>query len=1020
MFSKLLFSICLIFVFISGYSQTSISSVQFDGIDGHINMGDPINGSLDFGASDPFTMMAWIKTTATPSTYIDIISKRSETLGNHEEGYMMAVNSSGTIYFVIEDVNGLFTQMNGSIVVNDGNWHFITATRNVFSDNVNVYVDGVLDISLVDNTTGVLAGNMDFYIGRWPYYGRYFDGEIDDISIWNTAMNLSQINDYMSCPPVGTEPNLISLWNFEETDSIAYDITSNANNGIITSGANHIIDAPIFNCRGVQGFIYHDINQNCVNENFELGLNNRLAIINPGNIIVETGLAGTWYLDSLDAGSYTITFDTSGNWTTNCATSMNFTVIDPNQRTYAPSFGMYSTQPCSEPSVSVNMPFIRRCFPNQKIYVQACNESFATDIITNGYVDLELDPLLTPTTSSLSYTSQGNDIYRFYLTNTSLYPGQCESFWVSTDISCNAVLNQTICTQANLYPADSCVFDTIPADSIPDFTPCSLPWDQSSISVDGWCDNDTIYFTITNTGDPIDGDMECYSPVRLYIDGDYIYLDSIMLTGGDVDTLIFAGDGRTWRLEVDQHPLHPGNSHPNAVVELCGNAANWTPNLVNTMPLDDADPVVDIYCGLVTGSYDPNDKTGYPLGIGPDHWISPNGKLDYVIRFQNTGTDTAFTIVVRDTLDMDLNIYSVNSGVASNPYSFRMYGPRVLEWTFNNILLPDSTTDEPGSHGFVTFSVNQMPNLPDGTEINNVVGIYFDYNDPIITNTTSHIIMRDISTAGWSSQLNVVDTACFSYNYGTHSYNTTGQYYQVLNDTLVTIDLTVNTPMVSASTSADSICREQSIILSGSGADSYIWTGGAVNNQNFTPLTSEIFYVTGTDSYGCQDSDSVYVYVQQFINAGFESSMNGTEITLQDTTSGPHSIQWELNGIPISSQPNLQYNFTQNGTYNMCLVVTDNCSTDTQCLQVVINGLGINDSEKNEIKLFPNPVTSILFFELPESSLSKYVITDAIGNVVMNGELKGNSLDINKLANGLYFIQIENQGMIYQQKFIKN
>jgi hypothetical protein len=69
-----------------------------------------------------------------------------------------------------------------------------------------------------------------------------------------------------------------------------------------------------------------------------------------------------------------------------------------------------------------------------------------------------------------------------------------------------------------------------------------------------------------------------------------------------------------------------------------------------------------------------------------------------------------------------------------------MYGPRVLEWTFNNILLPDSTTNEPESNGFVTFHLEQVPDLAPGTEITNDADIYFDFNDPITTNTTMHRI----------------------------------------------------------------------------------------------------------------------------------------------------------------------------------------------------------------------------------------------------------------------------------------
>jgi uncharacterized repeat protein (TIGR01451 family) len=385
---------------------------------------------------------------------------------------------------------------------------------------------------------------------------------------------------------------------------------------------------------------------------------------------------------------------------------------------------------------------------NNVIYVQACNQNTATGALTASYVDVELDPLMTINNSSLPYTIQGNNVYRFQ-TGT-LNPGQCVNFNITVTISCNAILGQTLCMDANLYPVQSCALDSIP--SIPPTNPgqggtlgglpqpCNLPWDQSSLSVNGWCQNDSIYFTITNTGSPGGGDMECYAPVWLTVNGMVTFTDSIMLQGGQTITYAFEGNGQTWILNASQHPLHPGNSQPNAFVERCGNAANWNPGEVNDYPQDDADPVIDIYCEEVSGSYDPNDKRGYPSGVTNMNYIQPNQQLQYVIRFQNTGNDTAFTVVIRDTLDTDLNIFTVTPGVSSHPYSFQMYGPRVLEWTFNNINLPDSTTDSAGSNGFVTFHVEQIPNLAPGTEIFNEASIYFDLNSPIITNTTVHRI----------------------------------------------------------------------------------------------------------------------------------------------------------------------------------------------------------------------------------------------------------------------------------------
>ena len=517
-------------------------------------------------------------------------------------------------------------------------------------------------------------------------------------------------------------------------------------------------------CGKNYGLVFYDYNENCAKDYLDFGVENVLVTIQPGNYVSSTNQGGFWVVDTLPYGNYTITIDTTNlYWDLTCPITQNFTIDANNQ--FAPNFGLVDFNPCTDPDVSIYAPFLRPCLPNQMIYVSACNQPTATGILNSSYVDVELDPLISITSSSLPYIPQGNNVYRFQTGD--IYPDQCVNFNISTNISsptvsCAGLLGLTLCMEANLFPVQSCALDTVPSDPvINDGTegtlngfpqPCTLPWDQSSLSVDGWCANDSIYFTISNTGEPGGGDMECYSPMWITVDGVVTYTDSILISGGQTITLVYPGDGATWILNAEQHPLHPGNSHPNAHVEACGDTTNWNPDDVNDFPQDDADPVVDIYCGVVTGSYDPNDKTGYPIGQTNQKYIQPNQQLQYVIRFQNTGTDTAFTVVIRDTLDTDLNIFTVTSGVSSHQYDFRMYGPRVLEWTFNNINLPDSSTNQEGSNGFVTFHVDQVPNLAPATEITNDADIYFDFNDPITTNTTMHRIYE-----GFVNVLNIED-----------------------------------------------------------------------------------------------------------------------------------------------------------------------------------------------------------------------------------------------------------------------
>ncbi|MFK7775639.1 MAG: T9SS type A sorting domain-containing protein [Saprospiraceae bacterium] len=145
---------------------------------------------------------------------------------------------------------------------------------------------------------------------------------------------------------------------------------------------------------------------------------------------------------------------------------------------------------------------------------------------------------------------------------------------------------------------------------------------------------------------------------------------------------------------------------------------------------------------IVIGSFDPNDKLVTPLGSGVDGDIlATDTMLNYTIRFQNTGTDTAFTVVVRDTLDpnvFDLN--SVQPRMASHPFHLDVEGENILVFRFENINLPDSNRTVEGSKGFVTFDINIKPDLPIGTNIQNSAAIYFDYNEPIITPEVNNTI----------------------------------------------------------------------------------------------------------------------------------------------------------------------------------------------------------------------------------------------------------------------------------------
>jgi hypothetical protein len=138
-----------------------------------------------------------------------------------------------------------------------------------------------------------------------------------------------------------------------------------------------------------------------------------------------------------------------------------------------------------------------------------------------------------------------------------------------------------------------------------------------------------------------------------------------------------------------------------------------------------------VYCDTTRTSYDPNDKQASPSQRMTEGWILENEKmLTYTIRFQNTGGDTAFYVVLRDTLDANtLDVSTLKAVGSSHDYSLRILEDQELEVRFDNI------------------------NLPYRTEIKNKAAIYFDFNAPVITNTALRTVYDEMIGSAEDTEL---------------------------------------------------------------------------------------------------------------------------------------------------------------------------------------------------------------------------------------------------------------------------
>lgn len=201
-----------------------------------------------------------------------------------------------------------------------------------------------------------------------------------------------------------------------------------------------------------------------------------------------------------------------------------------------------------------------------------------------------------------------------------------------------------------------------------------------------------------------------------------------------------SGNTITWNLNsaltafstYDQIMFNVPAGIPNGTVHSFTSTITPTGNISDCCTANNNGCLVQI----VGNSYDPNDKN-----VDHAEQIAPavQDELTYTIRFQNTGTAPAQNIYILDTLSTNLDWSTFEMIEASHAMHVENLGNGVLRFNFPQIWLPDSTANEPESHGHLVYRVKENAANAEGTEIFNTAYIFFDWNDPIVTNTTYNI-----------------------------------------------------------------------------------------------------------------------------------------------------------------------------------------------------------------------------------------------------------------------------------------
>ena len=339
----------------------------------------------------------------------------------------------------------------------------------------------------------------------------------------------------------------------------------------------------------------------------------------------------------------------------------------------------------------------------------------------------------------------------------------------------------------------------------------------------------------------------------------------------------------------------------------------------------------------------------------------------------------------------------------------------------------------------------------------------------IVSNTTIYYCYGDIIL----NDLTVSQNQSYNWNTGENSQSITvsqaGTYSVIVTDAngcqnSDSVEITVNPlPTVNAGTDL-TICQGESITLTASGANTYLWNNNVSNNIAFTPTNTCLYVVTGTDVNGCQDLDTVDVTINSLplVFSGTDQTIcQGHSVTL--TATGASTYSWNNNVTndvaftPTSSNNyivtgtdanNCQssdtvyvtvnaasssqltqtalgsyilngHTYTQSGTYTQVIPNAIGCDS-TITLNLTISTSGLNELSNEAISIYPNPVSNQININY-NGNIEKLEIIDVKGTVVfVSKENKKEYVLPANLQTGYYMVVIYDNNSEYRKELLIN
>ncbi|MBA2612884.1 MAG: T9SS type A sorting domain-containing protein [Bacteroidetes bacterium] len=432
----------------------------------------------------------------------------------------------------------------------------------------------------------------------------------------------------------------------------------------------------------------------------------------------------------------------------------------------------------------------------------------------------------------------------------------------------------------------------------------------------------------------------------------------------------------------------------------------------------------------------PTSLTG--LGVIVGNYNTPTNQLQFLLRRDNnaysfgvgTGVTALYnavtTAVATATINVWQHVAGVFDGTVISVYingAFSASVNAISNYTFatttNSIIIGANGINE-NYNGDIDeiriwntnrskCEINTFMNCEIPANATNLVANYH-FNQGISAGSNAAVTtLNDATSNAFNGTLNT-----FALAGATSNWVSPGGVVSGFTTALAPVSLTVNANPSLA------VCSTNSLSLTGTGANTYTWTGGITNGTAFTPTASNTYTLSGTNTITtCSNSaiSNVTVNTTPTVSAVSNSTLICAGQTATLTANGAASYLWNTSATTtaIAVSPTLSTTYTVTGTTNGCVGTTTISQAVSPC-----TGLQANNNSVSAISVYPNPSTGL--FTLDLVGTTDITIVDVLGKVIYIQNLADgkHTINLSNFNNGLYILKAESNGVVKTVRIVKN